>query len=203
VSIITLPPRLFPPIGYYAAMMGADRAVVDCSMQFDKRKKATHRYSIADTRGVLDLTVPISRPHGPATWAQAMVSPHGEWWHVHRIALESAYGRTPFFEFVFYRFADIFADPRHESPSVIDIVKQADTAVREFLQIPTEVVYGPAPHGAIPLDGDFATPQMPPYWQIRADKLGFIPSLSILDLIFNLGPEATLYLDCLVKDLRQ
>lgn len=35
---------------------------------------------------------------------------------------------------------------------------------------------------------------MPPYYQVRADKLGFIPSLSILDLLFNMGPEAQLYL---------
>ncbi|MDE6145308.1 MAG: WbqC family protein, partial [Muribaculaceae bacterium] len=31
-----------------------------------------------------------------------------------------------------------------------------------------------------------------PYWQVRADRLGFIPNLSILDLIFNLGPETAL-----------
>lgn len=33
-----------------------------------------------------------------------------------------------------------------------------------------------------------------PYWQVRMDSLGFQPNLSILDLIFNLGPEAAIYL---------
>ncbi|MDE7146980.1 MAG: WbqC family protein, partial [Duncaniella sp.] len=41
-------------------------------------------------------------------------------------------------------------------------------------------------------DSEIALPQ---YWQVRADKLGFIPGLSVLDLIFNLGPEAVIYLD--------
>ncbi|MDE6643883.1 MAG: WbqC family protein, partial [Muribaculaceae bacterium] len=36
--------------------------------------------------------------------------------------------------------------------------------------------------------------QCVPYYQVRADRLGFIPNLSILDLIFNLGPEAPLLL---------
>ena len=33
-----------------------------------------------------------------------------------------------------------------------------------------------------------------PYWQVRADRLGFIGGLSVLDLIFNLGPEAALHI---------
>ena len=33
-----------------------------------------------------------------------------------------------------------------------------------------------------------------PHYQVRAAGLGFIPGLSVLDLIFNLGPEAPLYL---------
>lgn len=43
-----------------------------------------------------------------------------------------------------------------------------------------------------PADREIVLPQ---YWQIRADKLGFISGLSVLDLIFNLGPEAVIYLD--------
>ncbi|MDE6122318.1 MAG: WbqC family protein [Duncaniella dubosii] len=30
---------------------------------------------------------------------------------------------------------------------------------------------------------------------MRTDKIGFIGNLSVLDLIFNLGPEAVIYLD--------
>lgn len=35
---------------------------------------------------------------------------------------------------------------------------------------------------------------LPSYWQVRADRLGHISGLSILDLIFNLCPEAPLHL---------
>ena len=40
---------------------------------------------------------------------------------------------------------------------------------------------------------------MPPYWQVRGSIHGFMADLSVLDLIFNLGPEAPLYLKSLLK----
>ena len=44
-------------------------------------------------------------------------------------------------------------------------------------------------------DFEKASDFLPQYWQIREDSLGFIGRLSVLDLIFNLGPDAVLYLD--------
>ena len=33
-----------------------------------------------------------------------------------------------------------------------------------------------------------------PYYQVYQQKHGFLPNLSILDLLFNMGPESILYL---------
>ncbi|MDD6888706.1 MAG: WbqC family protein, partial [Bacteroidales bacterium] len=41
---------------------------------------------------------------------------------------------------------------------------------------------------------DFTLTAPQPYWQVRQSKLGFQPNLSILDALFNLGPEAALLL---------
>ena len=100
-KVALLPPQLFGSVAYYAAMAQYRKAVVDTSLRYDKRFKSVHRYSIADARGELRLTVPVSRPEGAflagnLTWRDVTVSAHGRWWEVHLQALESAYGRTPF-----------------------------------------------------------------------------------------------------------
>ncbi|MDE7468125.1 MAG: WbqC family protein [Muribaculaceae bacterium] len=201
---LLLAPRLFGSIGYYAAMARYGRVVIDTAMRYDKRAKAVHRYDIVDTRGPVTLTVPLAKPHGSArpTWADAAVSTHDQWWHQHRITLESAYGRTPFFEFVYDRFAALIADPTAAPrwPSAIDLAREADRAVRALLGFENTVLWQPAADEAPAVDlrrADFTLPDMSPYWQVRAHTLGFSPNLSILDLIFNLGPEAAIYLNSL------
>lgn len=202
---VVLPPFLFGPAAYYAAMSAFSRALIPFDARWDKRYKALHRYDIVDTRGRLSLTVPVSVTHGldrPLMRSDVKVSRHGEWWKVHLTALESAYGRTPYFEFVIDRFLPLFVDPggQQTAVSVCGLAQQADRAVRAFLGVETEICGDSGDGsreagGAVDMRGfDFRTVAITPYRQIRADLLGFHGGLSVLDLIFNLGPEAPLYL---------
>ncbi len=206
---IILPPRLFAPAAYYALIAAAESVTIDSSLRFDKRQKAVHRYDIADTRGRLQLTVPIVKPHGcphSPTWADAGISPHGEWWRLHITALESAYGRTPYFEFVIDKFSGIFINPDEPdaAPNVLELCKRADEIVRQILAIETPVEWIPAENLKLQTDlrcFDPSTNPMETHFQIRSSQLGFIQHLSILDLIFNLGPEAILYIDRMAAHL--
>lgn len=192
-----LPPLLFPPVGYYRCLARYGCAIIDTTMRYDKRRKDVHRYTIADTRGPLQLTVPVSRPSGAFSagnlcWDQVTVSAHGRWWEVHRTAWESAYGRTPFFEYYIDRFAPVFDCV---GQPVTDLVLRANGIVCDILGLGTEILTE-VPDGCTPAD---MTKQLPEteeraYWQVRGQQLGFIPGLSILDLIFNLGTEAPLLL---------
>lgn len=188
---IVLPPAYFGTIGRYAAIAAAGVAAVDTSVRFNKRAKEVHRCIIADVRGPVQLTVPIVKPQSSRTarWADIDISDHGGWWHIHRTTLESAYGRTPFFEFYADRFAPFF----RECPQgrLTDFTGALEAVVLDILGLPpmaTESDTSFTPVEACP-------PCAPlPYWQVRGVSLGFIPGLSILDLVFNLGPEAPLYL---------
>lgn len=195
MAVVFLPPRLFPNAGYYQAMVCADRIVVDAGTRYDKRSKAVHRYDIIDARGPLQLTVPLGKPHGTegrATWRDALVSTHDEWWRRHRTALESAYGRTPYFEFLIDKFDNIFRSPQEWSswPSAIDLIREANSVVTSILAIDAPIVYSnESIHSHTPYS-EFSQP----YWQVREHIFGFRAGLSILDLIFNLGPEAAMFL---------
>lgn len=187
-----LPPRLCGGIGHYVRAWAAGSYSTDWSRQFDKREKGTHRFTIADTRGRLDLTVPIAKPAtSRCAWDTITVSTHGAWWDVHRVALESAYGRTPYFEFYIDRFLPMLtAGVTDRYPRLADLAGGWDREIAEILGLrratdsdtDTRILLPDAPVSTMP------------YRQVRADRLGFIPGLSVLDLIFNLGPEAQIYL---------
>ena len=199
-ATVVLPPQFCASAEYYAVMAAYGSAIIHDGMPYDKRFKSTHRAEIADTRGRLTLTVPVSKPHGRCTWAQTTVSPHDEWWTIHFTALESAYGRTPWFEYYADDFRPLFSAGQ-VGRSLTDFDADFDSLVRRLLSIPTQVRhcadhdFQPQP-GALDLRrADFDTMvTIAPYWQVRADSLGFTGGLSVLDLLFNLGPEAPLVL---------
>lgn len=179
-----LPLRLAAEPAWYRAMALHPGSVSICAnSRFDKRCKQAHRFAIADTRGPLELTIPIAKPYG-RTWANTAISLHGQWWHAMAAALESAYGRTPYFEFYADEFLDIIARP-HTFTSVAEMCLKFDAAIRHAIGLHTSVDIAPA--HAIAATPPHWHPE--PYWQVRSQSLGFIPGLSILDMVFNLGPE--------------
>lgn len=222
-SSVILPPRLCGGIGMYVQAWAVGSSAMDWTRHFDKREKEAHRFTIADTRGPLQLTVPIVKPHtSRVRWDEIEVSTHGAWWDVHRVALESAYGRTPYFEFYEDRLLPMLtAGVTDRYPLLSSLARKWDEEIRSMLGLPKEEYVGSrrdapwcirqsehfvndrhsaadAP-GCIPTEG--LSHALPPYRQVRESKLGFIPGLSVLDLIFNLGPEAQIYLNRLASAL--
>ncbi len=211
-TTVLLLPGYYAGIGYYVLMGACGKAVVGTGELFDKRAKSVHRCSIADTNGLLRLTVPVGKPHGipKARWTDVPLRDHGAWWHVHRVTLESAYGRTPFFEYYIDRFMPFLTPEVMESfPTIADLDMAIDTEIRKILLLETEVCYGAFPElkgePSLSVVDQKAMPPAEmhkPYYQVRAGEQGFIPGMSVLDLIFNLGPEAPLYLSELIGTMR-
>lgn len=194
-------PRYFGSVDYWIRR-AAGMPVTDNAL-FDKRRKEIHRYTIADVNGQLTLTLPIVKPHGipKATWRDVKVSDHGQWWHVHRVSLESAYGRTPFFEFYIDRFRPfISSETVDRFSSVLDLNIAIEKEIENLLLLPDSDIEV----SSTILQDRLATPiETTPYWQPRQEKLGFISGLSILDLIFCLGPEAAIWIRDAVKQLSE
>ena len=193
------PSRYLASVGYYAALSAYDTVVIDAGMRFDKRQKSVHRCRIADTHGETYLTVPIEKPVSMtnARWKDIMVSGHGNWWHVHWETLQSAYGRTPFFEYYADDFASLFTSDAVSKP-LVGFNQQLDELLRKFFQITTAVSVADSSELENVVD-DFRLREpdfdsIEEYYQVRAAKHGFLASLSAVDLLFNMGPESPLIL---------
>lgn len=198
-------PQYFGSVAYYALSSAYGQVYIDGGMKADKRFKSAHRCRIVDTRDEIMLTMPVCHPHGTHSWQQTIVSTHGKWWSNHLTALESAYGRTPFFEFYIDKFSRIFDGNAYEDGrmTVGETDRLCDSIIREILHSENKIIYtGETPATAdaddFRLVTDFATADTE-YYQIRADRLGFRAGLSVLDLIFNMGPEAPLVLASMVR----
>jgi hypothetical protein len=205
-TILVLPPALCGSIGYYALLASHKNVVIDRYCRYDKRRKLMHRYDIADVNGRLTLTVPITKPRIGATWNDAGVSAHGGWWNIHKVALWSAYGRTPFFEYYIDELMP-YLQPRDgvQPESLMDLNTGIDAIIRRIAGIESNVRHElTAEEKELITNGDksiidhrnsnFELEQPLEYYQVRATQQGFIPNLTMLDLIFNMGPETPLVL---------
>ena len=185
-----LPSYYLAPISYYVRLAQCPSAVVD----FDEiyRKQTLHnRCWIASPNGPMSLTVPVVKfvPYR-TPMRDIRISDHGNWRHLHWNALRSNYGRTPFFEF----YADDFAPFYERRWDFLVDYNQAlqDMILKEELGIKSEELSKrEAPSLSAPsLSGS----SLSPYYQLFSDRHGFMSDLSIVDLLFNIGPEALLYL---------
>lgn len=197
-----MPPQYMASAAYYAVMAAYGRVVIDSSMRYDKRFKSAHRCDIASTHGLLRLTVPIEKASlSGRGWDSVGVSDHGDWWSDHIVSLESAYGRTPFFEYYFDRIRPWLSRPKGITVGALDAA--LDRELRAILHLPAQVTYDLADAPADAVDYRRGLPALPavPYYQVRAARLGFIPGLSVIDLICNMGPESPLILKSMAATL--
>lgn len=200
---LALPPAYYGSVGRYALIWGAGNARTAWDTLFDKRQKSAHRCVIADKQGSATLTASIAKPHGiaHATWADVNLSDHGAWWRVHRSTLETAYGRTPFFEFYIDRLTPFLTDGVTDRyPTLRALDDAIDATLRAILGLTPAPTVAASAAAALPVTAHALAASENavaaiPYWQVRAHRLGHISGLSVLDLIFNLGPEAPLWLD--------
>lgn len=202
-ATLILPPQFLADTNYYAAIWAAKKVVIDLTMPFNKRFKSTHRTIIADANGTTMLTIPIEKPASrtEAKWSDIVVSSHGEWWHVVMTALRSAYGRTPFCEYYIDDFERLINHSAAGRP-LMELCKSLDTLMRRLLQIDTPVSYYTGFENKFTndetVDFRYRLPESirpTEYYQVRSTRHGFIPGLSAVDLLFNMGTESPLVLD--------
>ena len=175
-----LPSYYLAPISYYAQLLRCPSAEVDRDEIYHKQTLHNRCY-IASPNGRMALTVPVVKfvPYR-TPMRDIRISDHGNWRHLHWNALQSNYGRTPFFEFYADEFAP-FYEKRWEF--LVDYNQALQDMICELLDISSP-----------PLTQEGARKGGAEYYQLFSDRNGFLPDLSIVDLLFNLGPEALLYL---------
>lgn len=154
-----------------------------------------NRCRILTASGPMDLRVPVV--HGEDLYhtpvKDVLVDYSTPWVARTEYAIDSAYYNSPFFEY--YR-DELFTVLDSAPVTLWDL----DLQIIEFLCRKIGLKTGLRPtrgfHGAdIDIHPKRASSYVPkPYWQVFRHKYGFVAGLSVIDLLFNEGPESVCYL---------
>ena len=207
---ILLSSAYLPPVQYFAHLQRAEQVWIE---QYDHYQKQTYRNRcvIAAPDGPLSLTVPIEKPNTQKAFMRDIrISDHGNWRHLHWNAIESAYNHTPFFEYYkddfrpFYeKKFDFLVDYNEQLCQLVCQLIDIDTSfqrTKSYIAEPSNTIIDLRdaihPKKEVMDDASFSAV---PYYQVFQERLGFLPNLSIIDLLFNMGPEAILVLQKSIK----
>lgn len=204
-SIPLLSSAYLAPVRYFAHLYTAPHAVIETCDNYVKQTYR-NRCLIAGPNGVQALTVPIEKPAlGKVAMRDIRISDHGNWRHLHWNALQSSYERSPFFE---YYADDLRPFYEHRIEFLLDFNEGLQQTILNLLDLSPTILHTDA-YLAAPSEDmldlrEMISPKRPwqddttftpqPYYQVFSHKHGFQADLSIVDLLFNMGPEARIIL---------
>ena len=184
----------------YAAALKAGALLIDLDERHLPLRHSHHRYRIDGPNGVQTLTVPLvgSTNNMMTPLRDVLISEHGDWRRLHWGALFSAYGRSPYFDYV----ADDLSRVIHGSQRYLhEFNRQLHEVIVDFMDLPLVTRYPTSTEiktegETFDLRGRIAMKKADtlsignvPYYQMWTTKSGFCPDLSILDLMMNMGRE--------------
>lgn len=187
-----------PSIAYFSTIYKADEIHIASQGRFEKRTYL-NRSTILTANGLLDLSVPVFGANKRIPIQEVKIDYHEKWVNNHWRAIQSAYGKSPFFDFYSEEVkAILYSKANH----LFELNKSLLTMCLKFLQIDTPVFWEENLDKAnkpdlMDMRGSIH-PRKPiseltwfapkPYQQIFGSN--FVSNLNVLDLLFCTGPEA-------------
>lgn len=185
-----LPLTYLGSVEYFARLLQGD-CTVDLGEHFVKRSER-NRTRILACDGPMELTVHVCRANRPRTPMRDLRIDYSKrWQHQHWGALVSAYRSSPYFEHYAPKLEPFY---RREWHFLVDYNLELLALLTGWMGIGMPSLserYVEAGPEALDLRGRraFGTDFTPePYIQVFADRMPFVPNLSVADLLFAEGP---------------
>lgn len=203
--------QYFPPVAYFVQMLRFEQVWVSGQERFEKQSYR-NRCCILTANKVLSLVVPVQKGKSQIATENVQVVYREKWQLDHLRAIQSAYGKAPYFAHYFPQIEKIITGQYH---TIFSLNRDTITWAAQLLGLHFSV-----PENAHTIDGydivnavslihpkrelppdnrlHYASEKLErPYFQCF-DKLGFVPNLSIIDLVMNEGPTSRQYIESLL-----
>lgn len=197
---ILLSTAYLPPAEYFSLINEADVIFIEKEENYIKQSYRNRCY-ILSAHGPLLLSVPVFDGSIHKVHVKdARIDYSKRWQQVHLRAIMASYRSSPFYQFYFEEIERIIMQ---NYIFLIDLNEALMMSVLKMLKMGKKIKYTESFEPCINQDYDFRYSISPKkkssylqknYIQVFDSGNGFSSNLSILDLIFNLGPDAVDYL---------
>lgn len=205
--------QYLPPIQYFAKLTAYDLILIESCENYLKGSYR-NRCHLADANGLLRLSVPLKKGKNEQLNIRKVRIAYDETWlKRHWASIRSAYGRAPYFEYYADEIRPLYQkqwtylfDFNWALLKKLLLLIGLESRIKytEYYQIqPSDDIFD-FRNGIFPKkhrqkkDESFSPPK---YRQLFEEKHGFLPNLSILDLLFCTGPQTILHLETANKNL--
>ena len=198
---IIIHPTYFPNTAHFVAMAQADDVMFEIDDNFLKQTYRTRSYIYA-ANGKLILNIPVIHTQkNRQKYKDVKIANDYKWQDLHWKSLLSAYSTSPFFEYYEDELRPLF---NMKTDFILDFNLKCFEVICDCLQLELNITKTETFEKTVENKSDFRYlvnakkeyhQTFECYTQVFGDKHGFINNLSILDLLFNEGPNALNYIE--------
>ncbi|PVX52642.1 WbqC-like protein [Balneicella halophila] len=202
MNTVFLSSAYFPPIQYFSKLVHYEKVSIEAHENFLKQSYRNRCY-ILGSNGIEIVTVPVQKANSRLPIKDIKIDFSENWQRQHHRALEAAYSSSPYYEYYIDDLLFVFNEKEvhlwelnnrilNTCCNLLEIDPTIEETQKYQKTLPNDFRNSIHPKKSFQkIDNEFSAK---PYTQVFSDKFDFTPNLSILDLLFNLGPESELYL---------
>ena len=190
--------QYLPCLEYFTCILSGDRVWIDVEEKYAKQT-FRNRCSVLTANKVDILSVPIKSPGQESLTKDIKIDYSQDWIRRHLGCFQSAYGKSPFYEYyapelisVFHKKYDFLIDLNYDLLTIclrlVGIKKEVTYNLSGLKNSQYELIDVISVINNKKSQNHFKYYQPIPYYQTFGND--FVSNLSIVDLIFNMGPEA-------------
>lgn len=194
------PTAYLPSIHYMSLFLKTESPSIELFESYKKQSCRT-RTNVMTANGIQTLTVPIVKVNGNHTLTKDIEIAYKEpWQHIHMRCLESAYRKSAYFDYYFPYFENIY---KQKFKTLIELNDYSLKVILKLMKVTKDYSYT-NDFDKINDNDDYRISlsktdgneiEIPKYYQVFADRHGFIPNLSIVDLLFNEGASSSIIIN--------
>lgn len=191
--------QYFGDIAFYHYLSKYDKILIENAEYYVKQTLRNRTY-ILTANGVMPLIIPVVHHSGKEIIKEKEICYKERWQKIHYTAIVSAYKKAPYFEYYADELLNFLLQPGDKFLFQFNI--RLIQKICDLLNIHTEIIFTNEYRNNYINDYRYISDKkygLPeclemPYIQVFSNKFPFQKNLSILDLIFNLGPQANDYI---------